>query len=600
MFDGVPEQFHQFITSRTSLPIIPLSPFPLNGSSSQAAPPSQPPLFPSFETYPTHQQVFQPLAHHLHHQLHHQHHKKEDESSRNSLLESSLGLGQREGSISESSELWSEDEVLTLLRIRSSMESWFPEFTWEHVSRKLAELGFKRSAEKCKEKFEEESRNFNSLSYNNKNYRIYTELDEIYHGENAHVKSVDEKNQDLEKQNEQETEEDKGDEENNNNSMENEEEKISKKRKRKYKFKKIKLFCETIVNKIMVQQEELHNKLIEEIVKRDEELIAKEEAWKNQELEKLNKEIEMIRAKQQAIANDRQTMLFEFLKKFTLDHDSSHKDQDFSKEIQDLMKIIINNPSSSSALPPPGNAIIPTQNPNFTSIIPSKKIPNSPSSSETHSPQNPSIIIQPTSVPNENSSSTQSMSTQNPNFGNMHANSKAPSKGNNDTGKRWPKDEVLALINLRCSFNNIPNCEDNNNIKESGGGKCPLWERISQGMEKLGYKRSAKRCKEKWENINKYFRKTKDNNKKRSLDSRTCPYFHQLSKLYSQGILVAPTGDVPENRQMLPENHHTLPENNHVVAGNTSLASPNVPHDKEEVHAAAEANNQTSVFKIDA
>jgi hypothetical protein len=51
----------------------------------------------------------------------------------------------------------------------------------------------------------------------------------------------------------------------------------------------------------------------------------------------------------------------------------------------------------------------------------------------------------------------------------------------------------------------------------------------------MGYKRSAKRCKEKWENINKYFKKTKDvaNKKKRSLDSRTCPYFHQLSSLYN-------------------------------------------------------------------
>ena len=107
--------------------------------------------------------------------------------------------------------------------------------------------------------------------------------------------------------------------------------------------------------------------------------------------------------------------------------------------------------------------------------------------------------------------------------------------GKDDTGRRWPRDEVLALINIRCSLFN--NGNDVNNDKESCS-KGPLWERISQKMMELGYNRNAKRCKEKWENINKYFRKTKDLNKKRSIDSRTCPYFHQLSHLYSQGALV--------------------------------------------------------------
>nr|GMC88872.1 trihelix transcription factor GTL2 [Ipomoea batatas] len=113
-----------------------------------------------------------------------------------------------------------------------------------------------------------------------------------------------------------------------------------------------------------------------------------------------------------------------------------------------------------------------------------------------------------------------------------------------DIGKRWPREEVLALINMRCSLNNNNNNNSDNSSKD-GGAKGPLWERISQGMKELGYNRSAKRCKEKWENINKYFRKTKDNNKKRSVDSRTCPYFHQLSSLYIQGKI---RGDSPENR----------------------------------------------------
>jgi Myb/SANT-like DNA-binding domain len=67
---------------------------------------------------------------------------------------------------------------------------------------------------------------------------------------------------------------------------------------------------------------------------------------------------------------------------------------------------------------------------------------------------------------------------------------------------------------------------------QEAGPKGPLWEEISAGMRRLGYNRNAKRCKEKWENINKYFKKVKESNKKRPEDSKTCPYFHQLDALY--------------------------------------------------------------------
>jgi hypothetical protein len=66
------------------------------------------------------------------------------------------------------------------------------------------------------------------------------------------------------------------------------------------------------------------------------------------------------------------------------------------------------------------------------------------------------------------------------------------------------------------------------------GPKGPLWEDISSGMRRLGYNRSSKRCKEKWENINKYYKKVKESNKKRPEDSKTCPYFHQLEAIYSR------------------------------------------------------------------
>nr|AEV53413.1 SANT DNA-binding domain-containing protein [Populus tomentosa] len=105
-----------------------------------------------------------------------------------------------------------------------------------------------------------------------------------------------------------------------------------------------------------------------------------------------------------------------------------------------------------------------------------------------------------------------------------------PKRDNGDnftvsSSSRWPKVEVEALINLRANLD----------IKyQENGAKGPLWEDISAGMQKLGYNRSAKRCKEKWENIDKYFKKVKESNKKRPEDSKTCPYFDQLDALYKE------------------------------------------------------------------
>ncbi|OVA07855.1 SANT/Myb domain [Macleaya cordata] len=90
---------------------------------------------------------------------------------------------------------------------------------------------------------------------------------------------------------------------------------------------------------------------------------------------------------------------------------------------------------------------------------------------------------------------------------------------------RWPKVEIEALIRMRTSLE----------VKyQDNGPKGPLWEEISAAMKKLGYNRSAKRCKEKWENINKYYKKVKESNKKRPEDSKTCPYFEQLEELYRE------------------------------------------------------------------
>ncbi|XP_022720059.1 trihelix transcription factor GTL2-like [Durio zibethinus] len=616
MFDGVPDQLQQFIASaaaartRTHLPL-PLS-FPSlhNLASSNGFTPFDP-LFTSNNSH--HHQVPPQLQQpHFLHPLHHQHQpcqKNNEEKDENTSL---VGMNmeiERERSMADepidTHQPWSNDEVLALLRIRSSMENWFPEFTWEHVSRKLAELGFKRRAEKCKEKFEEESRYFNSINCS-KNYRIFSELEDLCQGENPplsqphhhHIQQVvaAEKNKNVEKSRENEDnmgQNLEGDSRNideyqtsaGNNASDQDNEKVvenkannnkinisNKKRKRQKKFEMLKGFCEDIVNKLMNQQEEMHSKLLEDMVKRDEEKVAREEAWKKQELDRLKQELEL-RAKEQAIAGDRQATIIKFLSKFS--STGSSKKQCFGRSNEDLVKVTneySNPPSTSSSLVPPlnPNPTVNNQNKvdqvstttsstmilghqNSGSCTTQNNQIKPTSMTETQAPENPN--------PKTPTSSKLALAPQNPNSVNAQSNplsptspltvkkapQNPPSNDKEDPGQRWPRDEVLTLINLRCSLYN-----NGDHNKEGAVIKAPLWERISQGMLELGYKRSAKRCKEKWENINKYFRKTKDVNKKRSLDSRTCPYFHQLSTLYNQGALIAPS-EGPENHLDLPE-----------------------------------------------
>ncbi|CAL0319673.1 unnamed protein product [Lupinus luteus] len=92
------------------------------------------------------------------------------------------------------------------------------------------------------------------------------------------------------------------------------------------------------------------------------------------------------------------------------------------------------------------------------------------------------------------------------------------------SSSRWPKDEVGALITLRTEME--LQCQGT-------GSKGPQWEEISSAMKSICCDTSAERCKEKWENINKYFKTNREKDKRKPEDLKTCPYYHQLEALYS-------------------------------------------------------------------
>lgn len=136
MFDG--EQLHPFIASSNNLSLISSS-LHHNHHQNVSSSLSFDPFITTTTTTTSNSPQFL-IHHHQQHQpisfLHtfNQPHKRifdQQESDNHVESDENNGLIDVERSKNESS--WSDDEVLALLSIRSSLDNWFPD--WEHVSR---------------------------------------------------------------------------------------------------------------------------------------------------------------------------------------------------------------------------------------------------------------------------------------------------------------------------------------------------------------------------------------------------------------------------------------------------------------------------------
>ncbi|KAF5750478.1 putative Duplicated homeodomain-like superfamily protein [Tripterygium wilfordii] len=96
--------------------------------------------------------------------------------------------------------------------------------------------------------------------------------------------------------------------------------------------------------------------------------------------------------------------------------------------------------------------------------------------------------------------------------------------GGGDGGNgRWPRQETLTLLEIRSRLDS--------KFKEANQ-KGPLWDEVSRIMsEEHGYQRSGKKCREKFENLYKYYKKTKEGKAGRQ-DGKHYRFFRQLEALY--------------------------------------------------------------------
>ncbi|GAB4861122.1 Trihelix transcription factor df1 [Ancistrocladus abbreviatus] len=274
-------------------------------------------------------------------------------------------------------------------------------------------------------------------------------------------------------------------------------EEILGRRKRKRKWKD---FFERLMKEVIDKQEELQRKFLEAIEKREHDRIVREEAWKLQEMARLNREHEIL-VQERSVAAAKDTALIAFLQKLS-DQQQIPLPQPFSQTQTQTHP----SPSPAPTTVQPLSQPQPQQPPQVQENLQVSLPPPQPQLQSQPQLQPPP----PVTLPLSNVHGPKSSNGENP----LPAGS-----------SRWPRAEVQALIKLRTNLDQ--------KYQESGP-KGPLWEEISASMRKLGYNRSSKRCKEKWENINKYFKKVKESNKMRKEDSKTCPYFHQLDQLYRE------------------------------------------------------------------
>lgn len=240
------------------------------------------------------------------------------------------------------------------------------------------------------------------------------------------------------------------------------------------------------MKEVIEKQEDLQKRFLEAIEKREHDRIAREEAWRVQEMQRINREREIL-AQERSIAAAKDAAVMSFLQKIA--------------EQQNLGQTLSNI--------------------NIVQPQPQPSQQQQPQPSVAPAPVN---VAQPVVLPVVPQSQPQQQVMTNMEIVKVDKNN----NGENSvasSSSRWPKVEVQALIKLRTNMDAK---------YQENGPKGPLWEEISASMRKLGYNRNAKRCKEKWENINKYFKKVKESNKRRPEDSKTCPYFHQLDALYRE------------------------------------------------------------------
>ncbi|CAN8234332.1 unnamed protein product [Cochlearia groenlandica] len=435
---------------------------------------------------------------------------------------------------------WPREETLALLKIRSDMGIAFRDANvkgplWDEVSRKMAEFGYIRNAKKCKEKFEnvykyhKRTKDGRTAKSDGKTYRFFDQLEALETHQpqpprpQPHNNSIfstpppvttttitpHNNNIPLFPNISGDFLSDNSTSSSSSYSTSSDVEigggNANKKKKRKWKD-----FVHRLMKQVVDKQEELQIKFLEAVEKRERDRIVREESWRMQEIDRINRERKFL-AEERELSAAKDAAVMAFLHRF-------------------------------SEKPVPQFPTLPPFQPPQPQQIQSQMQPNNNNNQQI--PQPPQPLQRQPIVTTLETTKTNNVDQ------NLTIAAPSASTAGSASSSRWPKVEIEALISLRTNL-------DSKYLEN--GPKGPLWEEISSGMKRLGFNRNSKRCKEKWENINKYFKKVKESNKKRPQDSKTCPYFHQLDALYRErnntnSVVAASSSSAANSGLIKPDN----------------------------------------------
>ncbi|KAL4560408.1 hypothetical protein LXL04_032559 [Taraxacum kok-saghyz] len=116
-------------------------------------------------------------------------------------------------------------------------------------------------------------------------------------------------------------------------------------------------------------------------------------------------------------------------------------------------------------------------------------------------------------------------------------------------GGRWTREETLTLLEIRSGLDSM--------FKEANH-KGPVWDEVSRIMSaEHGYRRTGKKCSEKFENLYKYYKKIKLGKAGRQ-DKKHYRFFSQLEAIYGE---TSPSINPDDTNQPSVSNNPQLPNN---------------------------------------
>ncbi|KAI3837253.1 hypothetical protein MKX03_004138 [Papaver bracteatum] len=94
--------------------------------------------------------------------------------------------------------------------------------------------------------------------------------------------------------------------------------------------------------------------------------------------------------------------------------------------------------------------------------------------------------------------------------------------------QKWPKHEGQALISLRMAIERK---------FLTGATKFRmLWEEMSRGVASMGFTKTAKQCRDKWESMNWWYKRAERSGNTWAENAKTCSYFQDLDMMYKKGL----------------------------------------------------------------